>query len=44
MSKFNINSSNIKLTILDDGKNTVDSDDCYFKVIFNIFNSKFCLE
>ncbi len=35
MSKFNINSKNIKLTILDDGKDTVECDDCYFEVILN---------
>lgn len=35
MPKFNINSKNIKLTILDTGKKTLDSDDFYFEVILN---------
>lgn len=35
MSKLNINSNNIKLTILDNGKNTLECDDCYFEVILN---------
>lgn len=35
MSKLNINSNNIKLTILDNGKDTIDCDDCYFEIILN---------
>lgn len=35
MAKFSINSKNIKLTVLDDGKDALESDDCYFEIILN---------